>query len=255
VRGLVAEGGLERMDGRGLDSVGDGLLGPAADEAVDEVLRTMLENSGESNGRLSKALGYSGQGSLTRAITRIADLLIGSNADEWRMYLDEDTSEADVREWLAEHRPGEGEALMEILGDAPALTKLDRLVTARWYLCPSLEFANHVDDSGNRAWVYYFARVRSGERAAQLGAYHGAEIPYVFGKHDDWLPTDELDRGLGETIADYWVSFATKGNPNGGGRPDWPRYSVDDPAALEIGDEIATAAHPGRSLCIPREAG
>lgn len=188
---------------------------------------------------------------LERGLLGSVDLLIGSNADEWRMYLDEDTSEADVREWLAEHRPGEGEALLKILGDAPALSRLDRLVTARWYVCPSLQFADHVDDSGNRAWVYYFTRVRSGERAAKLGAYHGAEIPYVFGKHDGWLPTDELDRGLSETIADYWVSFARNGDPNGADRPAWPRYSAEDPAALEIGDTIDAAPHPERSLCVP----
>ena len=30
-------------------------------------------------------------------------------------------------------------------------------------------------------------RVREGEKAKKYGAYHGAELPYVFDTHDDWL--------------------------------------------------------------------
>jgi carboxylesterase type B len=29
-----------------------------------------------------------------------------------------------------------------------------------------------------------------------LGAYHGTETPFVFDQHDDWLPSEEIDRKL-----------------------------------------------------------
>ena len=53
-----------------------------------------------------------------------------------------------------------------------------------------------------------------------LGAYHGAELAYVFGNFvpQDWAWTD-ADRALAKTVSQYWVNFATNGDPNGPGLP------------------------------------
>jgi len=47
---------------------------------------------------------------------------------------------------------------------------------------------------------------------------------------------------VAEAMSDYWVSFATTGDPNSGpsaGKwPRWPRYESATDALLEIGPEI-----------------
>ena len=51
------------------------------------------------------------------------------------------------------------------------------------------------------------------------------------------------DSTVAEAMSDYWVAFATSGDPNGpptaGKWPRWPRYESSTDALLEIGPEIA----------------
>ena len=74
------------------------------------------------------------------------------------------------------------------------------------------------------------APVPSKPDAPRLGAYHSAEIEYVFGQLDSkadmtWRPED---RQLSEMMQKYWANFAKSANPNGAGLPKWPIYTSSD---------------------------
>ena len=58
-----------------------------------------------------------------------------------------------------------------------------------------------------------------------LGAYHFAEVQYLFvvGGTPAVFSTDQQQ--LSATMIDYWTQFAKNANPNSPGVPTWPRYS------------------------------
>lgn len=178
------------------------------------------------------------------------DLMIGTNADEWYVYLAPGTTSQDVENWLAEHAPRQKAVLREAVADEPvARRKLDRLTTAFEMLCPSRFLAAQLDRTGGRSWVYFFNRQRAGAGGAQLGAYHGAELPYVFDRHDPWLPVEDTDSRLTAAMMDYWVQFARNGDPNPGGWPVWPAYSRQAPAVMELGERIGELDAVPAELC------
>ena len=89
-----------------------------------------------------------------------------------------------------------------------------------------------------------FSRVGEDSLNQRRGAYHSAEITFVFGRSHPLMAsagTTSYDSTLAEAMSDYWVKFATSGDPNGAGGgkwPPWPRYSTSTDALLEFGPDI-----------------
>lgn len=177
------------------------------------------------------------------------DLLTGTNQDEWYMYVD-DSPEALVA-GLEAFPPAARPALAALAAAAPGVRRgHDRAVTFANMVCPGYLMAAAIRRAGGKAWVYRLTRVRPGPGGAGLGAYHGAEIPYVFDTHDAWLATDAVDRRLTETIQSYWTNFARSGDPNGPGVPEWPAYAKSDARVMELGERTGPLPAPDHAPCL-----
>jgi len=79
--------------------------------------------------------------------------------------------------------------------------------------------------------------------APRLGAYHSAEIEYVFGQLDSktdvtWTPED---RQVSVEMQKYWSNFAKTGSPNGPGLTNWPPYDATDGWPVMILKEVPAA--------------
>jgi para-nitrobenzyl esterase len=81
-------------------------------------------------------------------------------------------------------------------------------------------------DTGAPSWTYFFSRVPPSEKQT-VGAFHAAEIPFVFGSHEKALGVSDDDAALTETMIDYWANFAKTGNPNSAGMAEWPQHTGD----------------------------
>jgi para-nitrobenzyl esterase len=164
------------------------------------------------------------------------------------MFLD---PEQKLDDWLAENlSEPQRLAVLPLLAPFSSDSRaLDVLSTAQTYVCPSLRLAAHLSTIKKDIYVYEFNKVRPGKMAASMGAYHGAELPYVFDTHDDWLPTDEDDRALTKLMQHYWGNFIKTGNPNSSAAVPWPRYQSSTGQVLRLDQTSDAGRHASASVC------
>jgi para-nitrobenzyl esterase len=110
-------------------------------------------------------------------------------------------------------------------GDARAAAS--RAIGDAGLACPTRAAAVALRDAGNSVHTYFFtypnAHFLLGS-AFPLGAFHSAEIQFVFG-HAMGGSFDTEETTLYTAMSAYWTRFATQnGDPNGTGATSWPAY-------------------------------
>ncbi len=94
-------------------------------------------------------------------------------------------------------------------------------------------------DMGVPSYMYIFRRVPPHEKQT-VGAFHIAEIPFVFGTPEKALGWSHDDTALSELMQSYWANFARTGNPNSPGLPNWPLYQGENWMQFSANNEFAS---------------
>jgi para-nitrobenzyl esterase len=175
--------------------------------------------------------------------------LIGSNADEGTAFTPANTK-AEGFKTLAKSRFGD--QADEFLAVYPAGSDEQAHVSAAastrdqtfgWEMRTWARLQARTGKS--KVYLYYFSRVPPGAIGKKLGAYHASEIRYVFNNMQN-VQAEDYDRDLANTMSNYWVHFATKGDPNGKSVPKWPNYLEKMDVAMKFGDHIQTTEVPNK---------
>lgn len=146
--------------------------------------------------------------------------------------------------WVLPH-PVDSAILNGTANIVPVIVGSNRDEGDEWMGAPTRSFARLMSARGAPTYLYIFSRVGDDSANRQRGAYHSAEITFVFGRPHPLQPsagTTAYDSTVAEAMSDYWVAFATTANPNGaptaGKWPIWPMYNRATDALLEIGPDI-----------------
>jgi len=186
-----------------------------------------------------------------------AALIAGTNEDEGPAFTRAAPvkTAAEFRNYLDVHFHPSATALDELLRAYGAGSDL-RAAVAQFigdvmFFHPTREALRGAAAADGKAYQYEFTRV-NGFGRNRLGAFHGSEIPYVFGNMSvvplGFGPVkpgtyDDADLRLSEVMQSYWVQFARTGDPNGAGLVQWPVFDSGAAAYLELSDKPRTWSH------------
>lgn len=163
--------------------------------------------------------------------------MAGSNADEGNIFLKQlrlRTSK-DYERLVKGIFGKDSEEVLQMFpaSDDEVENAANKLVSMQAFNAPARAAARYVPGS----YLYHFTKVPPEARFLKLGAYHAAEIPYVFGNLSTKFRYPQNDKSLSKTMIAAWVQFAKTGDPNGGDLPKWPKYSAESDECLEFGEQ------------------
>jgi len=125
-----------------------------------------------------------------------------------------------------------------------------QLTTDAEFTCQSRRVARALSQAQKEpVYRYLFNHVLENDPELKaLGPTHTVEHPFFFAWQGKYQPSDS-DRTVQRYMTGYWTRMAKTANPNGGGDPEWPAYSTETDAYLEIGATTAAKSGPAEAHC------
>ena len=142
----------------------------------------------------------------------------------------------EVREELPSHYPA--------ATDEQATRSWQDLLNDLNFNYPMRAWARGMTNVESDAFLYWFSWRPPVPNADYYGAFHGSFQMYLLGDLEAFraVPTD-ADREFSSMLAETWVRFARTGDPNGGPLPEWPAFTAEDEAYMELGPTLAVGEH------------
>jgi para-nitrobenzyl esterase len=107
------------------------------------------------------------------------------------------------------------------------------------YTCTMRGQAQAMAGRNATAYLYQFSRVNAFGAANGIGAFHGTELPYVFGNFVPPFTEDATDVKISQFMMGAWTQFARHGNPNRPGQPQWSPYQTSLDDFLQVADTVS----------------
>ncbi len=174
----------------------------------------------------------------------VVPLLAGINDGEGLFFVRPDatfSSVAEQRETRLEQWGTLGSGLADYYlanSDEDVFTTEVDYSTDALFARPNREILNAMAKTPANSFMYVFTR---NLRDPSQRAPHAMELRFVF----NTLPEDasQVDKDIADLMSDYWVQFATTGDPNREGLPYWPTYDVETQQHQIIGVDVGQGSN------------
>ncbi|TDP29398.1 carboxylesterase/lipase family protein [Nocardia ignorata] len=195
---------------------------------------------------------------LAAGAARDIPLVVGSNADEGAAFIalldylkGTIPDESDYLTWAQElFGDNAGQVLHRYpSADFPSPVKAkEKVLTDGFFACPALFTAEAARAGGAEVWQYRFNEAPLGQNPLLPGAFHAAELPYVFTDlFGIPIPLPPAGDQLSRRIQQSWARFAHTGDPVTADFADWPTTPGAtlemSSAGISTGDSFAAQHH------------
>lgn len=193
-------------------------------------------------------------GSAAPAISKDVPLMVGTTLNELVTATDHPERLLMTREEALAQvdalYPGKAAQIMTIFEQgSPGATPFalwSRIATAQVRAAAIRQASLKSTQGGAPAYLYWFTwQTPIFDR--RPGAFHCAEIPFVFAntdKCDYWTGGGKRPKALSDRMADAWVQFARTGNPSHPNIPQWTPFSSAACPTMISDDEVQLALAP-----------
>ncbi|HZS78540.1 MAG TPA: carboxylesterase/lipase family protein [Ktedonobacteraceae bacterium] len=179
------------------------------------------------------------------------DVLVGTNADEFRLYMvPQGTIHAVNEQRLSAAIAGYGLPVAETLAtycaarpDATPGELLVAIITDWFFRIPAIRMAEvHAQQHAAGTYMYEFAW-NPPTFDGKLGACHALDVPFIFDNLDkkgfEGLMGTNPPQQVADAMHTAWVGFATNGNPG------WPQYEPSRRATMRFDVTSEVVEDPG----------
>ena len=189
------------------------------------------------------------------AMTSIVPLMVGYTADEALA-----PPPASIEQFERHVRSRYGASAARLLSLYPHGTDAEAAESARIlardkYMAALVLWIDGRADAGRPPiFAYRFEQPVPVAQPPSFGAFHTAEVPYLFGAMDTRLrPYGDADRRVSTLLQDYWLNFMRSGDPNGPGLARWSRTPAGGVGVMALGPEstyTTAVSTPGRMAAL-----
>jgi para-nitrobenzyl esterase len=194
------------------------------------------------------------QGAIADGFAADIPTLVGTTADEWRLFgfMDPESLTLDDARLVAraDRVTGSGRELVDLYAAARAgVSPSDvwfAIESDRIFRIPGVRLAEAQSHHQPKTFEYLFTWQSPIEG---LGACHAVDVPFVFGTLDKpgmdaFVGNTAEARELATKVQGAWLTFARTGDPGHGGLPDWPSYDTDRRATMLLGETCRVEDDP-----------
>lgn len=176
--------------------------------------------------------------------------MAGTNADEGTLFLTHYHPDnlSSFTKWVERDFAPCAKTVLAYYGpSSPAKARhaADRLITDAIFLHSTFLFARDT-----RGFLYRFSRISPNAAKSGFGAFHSAELPYVFGHtRNPGAHYVEVDHHLSDEMMTMWIHFALTGNPNLMNSSAWNRIGANGEINyMDFGNTLSIKSWPDSSL-------
>lgn len=102
---------------------------------------------------------------------------------------------------------------------------------------------SRAEAGGAPVYLYYFDRTQPGD--TRFGAFHAADLYYVFGTlYRNVRPFNDTDYRIADNMIDYISNFVKTGDPNGAELARWEAAGAEEQLFMHFGDEEPSMIAP-----------